>query len=34
METAHGDRAILLRHRTGTESIALSNITSLHPAAV
>jgi hypothetical protein len=34
METPHGDRSILLRHRTGTESIALNNITSLHPTAV
>ena len=31
METPHGDRSILLRHRTGTESIALSDITSLRP---
>ena len=29
METPHGDRSILLRHRTGTDSIALSDITSL-----
>ena len=29
METPHGDQSILLRHRTGTESIALSDITSL-----
>lgn len=34
METPYGDRSILLRHRTGTESIALSDITSLHPTAV
>ncbi|MEA2009653.1 MAG: hypothetical protein U9N78_03010 [Actinomycetota bacterium] len=32
METPHGDRSILLRHRTGTESIALSDIMSLQPA--
>ena len=32
IETPYGDRSILLRHRTGTESIALSDITSLHPA--
>jgi hypothetical protein len=32
METPHGDRSILLRHRTGTESIALTDITSLQPA--
>lgn len=29
METPYGDRSILLRHRTGTESIALADITSL-----
>ena len=33
METPYGDRSILLRHRTGTESIALSDITSLRPTA-
>lgn len=32
METPHGDRSILLRHRTGTESIALSDLTSIQPA--
>ena len=31
METPYGDRSILLRHRTGTESIALTDITSLQP---
>jgi hypothetical protein len=29
METPHGDQAILLRHRAGTESIALGNVTSI-----
>jgi hypothetical protein len=33
METPYGDRSILLRHRTGTASIALSDITSIHPTA-
>lgn len=29
METPHGDRAVLLRHTTGTDSIALSDLTSI-----
>jgi hypothetical protein len=29
METPHGDRAILLRHMTGTESIPLREVTSI-----
>ncbi|MEN8115120.1 MAG: hypothetical protein ABFS21_12130 [Actinomycetota bacterium] len=33
METPHGDRSILLRHRTGTISIALSDIVSIQPTA-
>ncbi len=33
METPHGDRAILLRHGTATESIPISAITSIYPAA-
>ncbi len=33
MESPYGDRAILLRHRTGTESIALNDLTSIHPTA-
>ena len=33
METPHGDRAILLRHEAGTESISLHDITSIHLAA-
>ncbi len=33
METPYGDRSILLRHRTGTESIALSDLTSIRPTA-
>ncbi|MEN8233643.1 MAG: hypothetical protein ABFR89_01810 [Actinomycetota bacterium] len=33
METPHGDRSILLRHRTGTISIALSDIVSIQPVA-
>jgi hypothetical protein len=33
MEAPHGDRAILLRHRTGTESIELCDVTSIQPAA-
>lgn len=33
MEVPYGDWAILLRHRTGTESIALNDITSIRPAA-
>lgn len=33
METPYGDRSILLRHRTGTASIALTDITSIHPTA-
>jgi hypothetical protein len=31
MEAPHGDRAILLRHGYGTESIALSEVTSIRP---
>jgi hypothetical protein len=30
MESPHGDRAILLRHRRGTASIDLRNLRSLH----
>lgn len=33
MEAPHGDRAILLRHGTGTDSIALSDVTSILPVA-
>jgi hypothetical protein len=33
MEAPYGDRAILLRHRAGTESIALCRVTSIRPAA-
>ena len=33
IETAHGDRAILLRGRMGTKSILLAAITSLRVAA-
>ena len=33
MEAPHGDRAILLRHPTGTESIELCDVTSIRPAA-
>jgi hypothetical protein len=33
METPHGDRSILLRNSAGTASIALSDITSIHPTA-
>jgi hypothetical protein len=32
LETLYGHRAILLRHRTGTESIELRDITSLRLA--
>ncbi len=34
METAHGDRAILLRHGAGTESIELCQVISMQPTAV
>jgi hypothetical protein len=33
IETAHGDRAILLRHTSGTESIEVDDLTSIQPAA-
>lgn len=33
MEAPYGDRAILLRHRTGTESIELCDVTSIRLAA-
>lgn len=33
MEAPHGVRAILLRHSTGTESIALGDVDSIRPAA-
>ncbi len=33
LETPHGDRSILLRGRTGTASISLSDITSICPTA-
>lgn len=34
METPHGDLAILLRHKTGTESIAVCDLTSIIPASL
>lgn len=33
METPYGCRAILLRHRGGTDSVAVSHITAIHLAA-
>lgn len=33
IETPHGDRAILLRHIRGTESIRVKDLTSIRPAA-
>jgi hypothetical protein len=33
METPHGDRAILIRHRAGTESILLFSVISILQAA-
>ncbi len=33
METPHGDRAILLRHAAGTDSIDIDDITSIRAAA-
>jgi hypothetical protein len=33
MEAPHGDRAILLRHGAHTESIPLSDVTGVVPAA-
>ena len=33
METPYGDRAILLRHRSGTDSIPLDEILSIRPKA-
>lgn len=33
METPYGDRAILIRHCTGTESIPLWQVTSIQKAA-
>lgn len=32
MEVPYGEWAILLRHGAGTESIAVSALTSIHPA--
>ena len=32
MEHSHGDRAMLLRHRNGTESLMLHNVTSIEQA--
>ena len=34
MEAPHGDLAILLRHKTGTESIAVYDLTSIIPASL
>jgi len=33
IEAPHGDRAILLRHGAGTESIALRDVMSIRPTA-
>lgn len=33
METPHGQRAILLRNEAGTESITLTEVISIEPAA-
>jgi len=33
LEAPHGDRAILLRHATGTDSIPLGELTSIRSAA-
>jgi len=33
MEAPHGDRAILLRHPAGTDSIALRDLISIRAAA-
>jgi hypothetical protein len=33
MESPYGDRAILLRHTTGTTSIALAQVTSIQAVA-
>ena len=33
MESPHGERAILLRNATGTDSIWLDDVTSIGPAA-
>lgn len=33
METAHGDRAVLLRHGRGTASIAVDTLTSIAAVA-
>jgi hypothetical protein len=33
LETPHGDRSILLRNRSGTASISLSDITAICPTA-
>jgi hypothetical protein len=33
IETPHGDRAILLRHRTGTDSIEVGDMTAIHAVA-
>lgn len=33
MEAPHGDRSILLRHAAGTASIAIADVTAIHPEA-
>lgn len=33
MESPHGDRAILLRHSTGTDSVPLHHVTSVEEVA-
>lgn len=33
MESPYGDRSLLLRHRTGTASIPVDDVTSIQPAA-
>jgi len=33
METSHGDRAILLRRRSGTTAVELATVTSIRPIA-
>ena len=33
MEAPYGDWALLLRHHSGTESIALARVISIHPLA-
>lgn len=34
MEAPYGDRAVLIRHAAGTDSIAMRDITSIRAAAV